>query len=153
MLTIESPAVAELKKQNNDDGSVTLRWKKPAGFNGTNANAQYVVAYNGERYTLNMNQTEYTIKSKQKDESFTVEVRNYLMGVIYLSRRYVNRAQVHQVSCKDKRGSSFMNLTLILLQGYSDIRESPFFKRTENMIFDTHWSLSTLLSFIALLFH
>ena len=77
LVTIESPAVEELKKQNNDDGSVTLIWKKPAGFNGINA--QYVVAYNGERYTLNMSQTEYTITSKQKDESFIVEVRTYLM--------------------------------------------------------------------------
>ena len=77
MVIIESPAVEELKKENNDGGSVTLTWKKPAGFNGTNA--RYVVAYNGERYILSMSQTAYTIQSKQKDESFTVEVRTYLM--------------------------------------------------------------------------
>ena len=95
MLTIESPAVAKLEKQNNDDGSVTLRWKKPVGFNATNINARYIVAYKGERYILSMEQTEYTIKSKQKDKSFTVEVRTYLMGIIYLSRSYICRGQVH----------------------------------------------------------
>lgn len=84
MLTIESPAVEELEKQNNDDGSVTLTWKKPAGFSGTSGDARYVVAYNGERYTLSMSQTEYTIKSKQKDESFLVEVRTCLMRNFYI---------------------------------------------------------------------
>lgn len=95
MLTIESPAVAKLDKQNNDDGSVTLRWEKPAGFNGTNTNAQYVVAYKGERYILSMDQTEYTIKSKQKNERFAVEVRIYLMGIICLSTSYICWPQVH----------------------------------------------------------
>ena len=72
-LKIESPEVKELKKQNKDDGSVTLTWEVPDGF--VNENAQYVVEYNGERYFLSMNQTEYTFKSGLKDKSFTVKVR------------------------------------------------------------------------------
>lgn len=75
---IESPPVTNLTKQINDDGSVTLTWKKPPGFSGKNINARYVVVYNGERHTVSMEETKYTIKSGLKDKSYMVEVRTYL---------------------------------------------------------------------------
>lgn len=56
-----------------DDGSVTLKWEAPDGFH--DKNAHYVVEYDGQRYLLSMNQTEYTIKSGQEMKSFTVKVR------------------------------------------------------------------------------
>ena len=76
-LEIESPPVTNLTKQINDDGSVTLTWIKPVGFNGKNA--RYVVVYNDERHTLSMEETKYTIKSGLKDRSYIVEVKTYLI--------------------------------------------------------------------------
>ena len=78
-LKIESPEVKELKKQNKDDGSVTLTWKVPDGF--VNKNARYIVEYNGERYFLSIDQTEYTIKSGLKDKRFSVKVRSFLKSI------------------------------------------------------------------------
>ena len=72
-LKIESPAVKCLKKENKDDGSVTLKWEVPDGFD--KKDATYIVEYDGQRYLLSMNQTEYTIKSGQEKKSFTVKVR------------------------------------------------------------------------------
>ena len=37
-------------------------------------------------------------------------------------------------------------LIFFLFQGYSDVRESPFFKRMEVLIFDTHRPLSAIIS-------
>ena len=67
----ESPPVRNLKKTNNDDGSVTLTWNAPLNFNGDNAT--YVVEYNEERHVLNFTQTEFIIQGGQ-DKSFTVKV-------------------------------------------------------------------------------
>ena len=78
-LKIESPKVRELGKQNEDDGSVNLTWKIPDGF--VNKNARYVVEYNGERYFLSIDQTEYTIKSGLKDKSFPVKVRIFFKAI------------------------------------------------------------------------
>ena len=61
----------DLKKTNNDDGSVTLTWNAPLNFNGDNATC--VVEYNGERHVLNFTQTEFIIQGGQ-DKSFTVKV-------------------------------------------------------------------------------
>ena len=72
-LKIESPAVKYLKKEIKDGGSVTLKWEVPDGFDVKNAT--YVVEYEGQRYLLSMNQTEYTIKSGQEKKTFTVKVR------------------------------------------------------------------------------
>lgn len=70
---IESPAVYDLKRYNNDDGSVTLKWELPAGFKA--ANSRYVIAYEGGTYILPITQTEFIIPSGKKEKSFTVEVR------------------------------------------------------------------------------
>ena len=39
-----------------------------------------------------------------------------------------------------------VNVIFVLFQGYSDIRESPFFKRMEIFIFDTHRRLSAIIA-------
>ena len=70
---IESPAVYGLKRYINDDGSVTLKWKLPAGFKA--ANSRYVAAYEGGTYILPMNQTKFVIPSGKKEKTFNVEVR------------------------------------------------------------------------------
>ena len=68
-----SPAVNSLKKENNDDGSVTLKWEIPKGFKASDA--RYIVAYEGETYTLPMTQTEFVIPSGKYKKTFNVEVR------------------------------------------------------------------------------
>ena len=68
-----SPAVNSLKKKNNDDGSVTLKWEVPKGFNATDA--RYIVAYEGDTYTLPMTQTEFVIPSGKEKKTFIVKVR------------------------------------------------------------------------------
>ena len=70
---IVSPAVNYLKKKNNDDGSVTLKWEVPKGFNKTGA--RYIVAYEGDIYTLPMTQTEFVVPSGKEKKTFSVEVR------------------------------------------------------------------------------
>lgn len=70
---IVSPAVNGLKKTNNDDGSVTLTWEVPNGFNATEA--RYVVAYEGETYTLPITQTEFVVPSGKEKKTFNVKVR------------------------------------------------------------------------------
>ena len=62
----------DLKKTNNDNGSVTLTWNAPLNFKGVDP--KYVVEYNGERYELEFTQTEFIIPGGQ-DNSFTVKVR------------------------------------------------------------------------------
>ena len=52
---------------------MTLKWEVPDGFD--KKDATYIVEYDGQRYLLSMNQTEYTIKSGQEKKSFTVKVR------------------------------------------------------------------------------
>ena len=61
-----------LKKTNNDDGSVTLTWKAPHNFKGDDP--KYVVEYNGETYLLEFTQTEFIVLGGQ-DKSFMVKVR------------------------------------------------------------------------------
>ena len=78
MSLIVSPAVIGLKKKNNDDGSVTLTWEVPNGFNATEA--RYVVAYEGETYTLPMTQTEFLIPSEKEKKTFNVKVRKEYFG-------------------------------------------------------------------------
>ena len=73
-----SPAVNSLKKKNNDDGSVTLNWEVPKGFKATNA--RYIVAYEGDTYTLPMTQTEFVIPSGKDKKTFNVEVRMQHFG-------------------------------------------------------------------------
>ena len=73
MSFIVSPAINGLKKKNNDDGSVTLKWEVPKGFNATGA--RYIVAYEGDTYTLPMTQTEFEIPSGKEKKTFNVEVR------------------------------------------------------------------------------
>ena len=73
-----SPAVNSLKKKNNDDGSVTLNWEVPQGFKATNA--RYIVAYEGDTYTLPMTQTEFVIPSGKDKKTFNVEVRMQHFG-------------------------------------------------------------------------
>lgn len=73
MSFIVSPAVNGLKKKNNDDGSVTLKWEIPKGFIATGA--RYIVAYEGDTYTLPMTQTEFEIPSGKEKKTFNVEVR------------------------------------------------------------------------------
>ena len=73
MSLIVSPAINGLKKKNNDDGSVTLKWEVPKGFNA--AGARYIVAYEGDTYTLPMTQTEFEIPSGKEKKTFNVEVR------------------------------------------------------------------------------
>ena len=68
-----SPTVNSLKKKNNDDGSVTLTWEVPKGFKA--ANAKYIVAYEGDTYTLPMTQTEFVIPPGKDEKTFNVEVR------------------------------------------------------------------------------
>lgn len=68
----ESPPVRDLKKTNNDDGSVKLTWNAPLNFKGDNPN--FVVEYNGKRYVLDFTKTEFVIPGGQ-DKSFTVKVR------------------------------------------------------------------------------
>ena len=68
-----SPAVSGLRKKNNDDGSVTLKWDAPKGFNTTGA--RYIVAYEGETYILPIAQTEFVISSGKETKSFSVKVR------------------------------------------------------------------------------
>ena len=70
---IVSPAVNGLKKTNNDDGSVTLTWEVPNGFNATET--RYVVAYEGETYTLPITQTVYVVPSGKEKITFNVKVR------------------------------------------------------------------------------
>ena len=72
MSLIVSPAVNGLKKKNNDDGSVTLKWEVPNGFNA--ADARYVVAYEGDTYPLPMTQTKFVIPSRKEKKTFNVEV-------------------------------------------------------------------------------
>ena len=45
-----------------------------------------------------------------------------------------------------QRELSHVNVIFFSFQGYSDIRESPFFKRMEILIFDTHWRPSAIIS-------
>ena len=73
MSLIVSPAVNGLKKKNNGDGSVTLTWEVPNGFNATEA--RYVVTYEGETYTLPMTRTEFLIPSGKEKKTFKVKVR------------------------------------------------------------------------------
>ena len=73
MSLIVSPVVIGLEKKNNDDGSVTLNWEVPKGFNTTGA--RYIVAYEGNTYTLPMSQTEFVIPSGKEKKTFNVEVR------------------------------------------------------------------------------
>ena len=68
----ESPPVRNLKKTNNDDGSVTLTWNAPLNFIGRDP--KYIVEYNGKKYELKFTQTEFVIPGGQ-DKSFTVKVR------------------------------------------------------------------------------
>ena len=70
---IESPAVYGLKRNNNDDGSVTLKWELPAGFKA--ANSRYVITYEGGTYILPMTQTKFVIPSEKEERTFNVEVR------------------------------------------------------------------------------
>lgn len=70
---IVSPAVNGLKKKNNDDGSVTLKWQVPEGFKATEA--RYIVAYEGGTYALPMTQTEFVIPSGNEKKTFSVKVR------------------------------------------------------------------------------
>ena len=69
----ESPPVRDLKKMNNDDGSVTLTWNAPLNFKGDNP--QYVVEYIGEKYVLEFTQREFIIQAGPDKKSFTVKVR------------------------------------------------------------------------------
>ena len=69
----ESPPVRDLKKTNNDDGSVTLTWNAPLNFKGDHP--KYFVEYNGKRYVLEFTQTEFIIPAGQDKKSFTVKVR------------------------------------------------------------------------------
>ena len=69
----ESPPVRDLKKTNNDDGSVTLTWNAPLNFKGIDP--KYVVEYNGERYVLQFTQTEFIIPAGQDKKHFMVKVR------------------------------------------------------------------------------
>ena len=69
----ESPPVRDLKKTNNDDGSVTLTWNAPLNFKGDDP--KYVVEYNRKRYVLEFTQTEFVISGGQDKKSFTVKVR------------------------------------------------------------------------------
>ena len=73
-----SPSVIVLKNKNNDDGSVTLTWEVPNGFKATEA--RYVVAYEGETYTLPMTQTEFLIPSGKEKKTFNVKVRKEYFG-------------------------------------------------------------------------
>ena len=85
---IVSPAVSGLKKKNNDDGSVTLTWQVPEGFNKTGA--RYIVAYEGDTFTLPMTQTEFVIPSGKEKKTFSVEVRIILLILTesYILSRY-----------------------------------------------------------------
>ena len=85
---IVSPAVSGLKKKNNDDGSVTLTWQVPEGFNKTGA--RYIVAYEGDTFTLPMTQTEFVIPSGKEKKTFSVEVRIVLLILTesYILSRY-----------------------------------------------------------------
>ena len=69
----ESPPVRDLKKMNNNDGSVTLTWNAPLNFKGDDS--KYVVEYNRKRYVLEFTQTEFVIPGGQDKKSFTVKVR------------------------------------------------------------------------------
>ena len=69
----ESPPVRNLKKTNNDDGSVTLTWNAPLNFKSDDP--KYVVEYNGERYVLEFSQREFIIPGGQDKKSSTVKVR------------------------------------------------------------------------------
>ena len=64
MSLIVSPAVNGLKKKNNDDVSVTLTWQVPEGFKKTGA--RYIVAYEGDTYTLPMAQTEFVVHQERR---------------------------------------------------------------------------------------
>ena len=72
MSLIVSPAVNGLIKKNNDDGSVTLKWEAPKGFSATDA--RYVVAYEGDTYTLPITRTKFVIPSGKEKKTFNVEV-------------------------------------------------------------------------------
>ena len=84
-----SPAVNGLKKKNSDDGSVTLTWQVPEGFNKTGA--RYIVAYEGDTYTLPMAQTEFVVPSGKEKKTFNVEVRIILL-ILTESYRYKHLA-------------------------------------------------------------
>ena len=84
MSLIVSPAVNGLKKKN-DDGSVTLTWQVPEGFNKTGA--RYIVAYEGDTYTLPMAQTEFVVPSGKEKKTCNVEVRIILL-ILTESYRY-----------------------------------------------------------------
>ena len=85
---IVSPAVSGLKKKNNDDGSVTLTWQVPEGFNKTGA--RYLAAHEGDTFTLPMTQTEFVIPSGKEKKTFSVEVRIILLILTesYILSRY-----------------------------------------------------------------
>ena len=85
MSLIVSPAVNGLKKKNNDDVSVTLTWQVPEGFKKTGA--RYIVAYEGDTYTLPMAQTEFVVPSGKEKKTFNVEVRIILL-ILTESYRY-----------------------------------------------------------------
>ena len=63
----------DLKKTNNNDGSVTLTWNAPLNFKGDDP--KYVVEYDGKRYVLEFTKTEFIIPADRDKKSFTVKVR------------------------------------------------------------------------------
>ena len=69
----ESPPVRDLKKMNNDDGSVTLTWNAPLNFKGIDP--KYVVEYDGKRHMLEFTKTEFIIPAGRDKKSFTMKVR------------------------------------------------------------------------------
>ena len=63
----------DLKKMNNDDGSVTLTWNAPLNFKGIDP--KYVVEYDGKRHMLEFTKTEFIIPAGRDKKSFTMKVR------------------------------------------------------------------------------
>ena len=90
----------DLKKTNNDDGSVTLTWNTPLNFKGDHP--EYVVEYNGQRYLLEFTQTEFIIPAGQDKKSFTVKVRSEKLAsyasfmLVYSQMQHTDKRSQHR---------------------------------------------------------